>query len=60
MNIEYIIDQECKGLRVDTAISKTNKQYSRSLIQKWIKSRDWLRIILIVGIYLLQDHPQTF
>ena len=38
MNIEYIIDQECKGLRVDTAISKTNRQYSRSLIQKWIKS----------------------
>ena len=35
--IEYIISEESKGLRLDQAISKEYDQYSRSLIQKWIK-----------------------
>ena len=35
--IEYIISEESKGLRVDQAISKAYDEYSRSLIQKWIK-----------------------
>ena len=35
--IEYIISEESKGLRADQAISIENKQFSRSLIQKWIK-----------------------
>ena len=35
--IEYIISEESKGLRADHAISIENKQFSRSLIQKWIK-----------------------
>ena len=35
--IEYIISEESKGLRVDQAIARENKQFSRSLIQKWIK-----------------------
>ena len=35
--IEYIISEESKGLRVDQAISKEYDEYSRSLIQKWIK-----------------------
>ena len=36
--IEYIISEESKGLRVDQGIAKENKQFSRSLIQKWIKN----------------------
>ena len=35
--IEYIISEESKGLRADQAIAQENNQYSRSLIQKWIK-----------------------
>ncbi len=35
--IEYIISEESKGLRVDQGIAIENKQFSRSLIQKWIK-----------------------
>ena len=35
--IEYIISEESKGLRLDLAISNEYDQYSRSLIQKWIK-----------------------
>ena len=35
--IEYIISEESKGLRADQAIAKLNNQFSRSLIQKWIK-----------------------
>ena len=35
--IEYIISEESKGLRLDQAVSKEYGQYSRSLIQKWIK-----------------------
>ena len=35
--IEYIISEESKGLRADQAIAMTNDQFSRSLIQKWIK-----------------------
>ena len=35
--IEYIISEESKGLRVDLAISKAYEEYSRSIIQKWIK-----------------------
>ena len=35
--IEYIISEECKGLRADQAIAQENKDFSRSLIQKWIK-----------------------
>ena len=35
--IEYIISEESKGLRVDQAISKAYEEYSRTLIQKWIK-----------------------
>jgi len=36
--IEYIISEESKGLRVDQGIANENKQFSRSLIQKWIKN----------------------
>jgi len=35
--IEYIISEECKGLRADQAIANENIQFSRSLVQKWIK-----------------------
>ncbi len=35
--IEYIISEESKGLRADQAIAKMNNEFSRSLIQKWIK-----------------------
>jgi 23S rRNA pseudouridine1911/1915/1917 synthase len=35
--IEYIISEESKGLRADQAIAQENSQFSRSLIQKWIK-----------------------
>ncbi len=35
--IEYIISEKSKGLRVDQGIAKENEQFSRSLIQKWIK-----------------------
>ena len=35
--IEYIISEESKGLRVDQGIAIENKQFSRSLIQKWIR-----------------------
>ncbi len=35
--IEYRISEESKGLRADQGIAKENKQFSRSLIQKWIK-----------------------
>jgi len=35
--IEYIISEECKGLRADQAIANQNMQFSRSLVQKWIK-----------------------
>ena len=35
--IEYIISEESKGLRADQAIAMSNGQFSRSLIQKWIK-----------------------
>jgi len=35
--IEYIISEESKGLRADQGIALENPQYSRSLIQKWIK-----------------------
>ena len=35
--IEYIISEESKGLRADQAIAQENPQFSRSLIQKWIK-----------------------
>jgi len=35
--IEYIISEECKGLRADQAIANKNIQFSRSLVQKWIK-----------------------
>ena len=35
--IEYIISEESKGLRADQAIANENIQFSRSLVQKWIK-----------------------
>ena len=35
--IDYIISEECKGLRADQAIANENIQFSRSLVQKWIK-----------------------
>ena len=35
--IEYIISEKSKGLRVDQGIAIENKQFSRSLIQKWIR-----------------------
>tara|TARA_B100000287_G_scaffold77068_1_gene69138 strand:- start:1065 stop:2081 length:1017 start_codon:yes stop_codon:yes gene_type:complete len=35
--IEYIIHEECKGLRVDLAITKEIQLYSRSIIQRWIR-----------------------
>ena len=35
--LEYIISEESKGLRADQAITMVNGEFSRSLIQKWIK-----------------------
>ena len=48
--IEYIISEESKGLRLDQAISKEYDQYSRSLIQKWIK-KEKIEAIEIVKEY---------
>ena len=49
--IEYIISEESKGLRVDQGIAKENKQFSRSLIQKWIKNGN----IKFFGFYTILD-----